>query len=147
MADALSLQDVDVVIDGIAITGWSDDADCLMQPQADAVVNMRKGALGDVFYTSNPDARGGELVIKLIPTSPSVRDLQRLVTAARNGDIMIIQGDIHNRLSGERQGLEGGTLLEGPKGTTYGSGDVRNMEYKFYFEDYIGDFEQVVYGR
>ena len=147
MADALSLQDVDVTVLNITITGWSDDADCLMAPQADALVTYRKGALGDLFYTSSPDRRGGEYTFKLLPTSPAVPPLQRQAQVWRNQGIVIAEGSIVNRRSGESVQLLGGAILEAPKSTTYGSGDVRNMEYKFVFEDVIGDFDSVVYGR
>ena len=147
MADALSLQDVDVTVLGITLTGWSDDADCLMAPQADAVVAYRKGALGDLFFTSSPDRRGGEYTFKLLPTSPSVPSLQQQAQLWRGGDIPIGDGSIINRRSGESVQLLGGTILEYPKSTTYGAGDVRNMEYKMVFEDVIGDFDSVVYGR
>ena len=147
MADAIALQDVTVTIDGIEITGWSDDSDCLMQPQANEAVNKKIGALGDVLYTSNPNRRGAPLTIKLLASSPAVPQLQRRAEAWRDNDVLIFDGSIANRRTGERQQLLEGTFETYPRGTTYGAGEVANMEYSLFFEDYIGNFDSVVYGR
>ena len=92
MANVASLHNVTVTIDGEEITGWSDDTDCLMQPQASVKYTKRTGALGHTTYFSNPAAIGGELVIKLLPTSSSVPGLQRRATAIDQGDTLILEG-------------------------------------------------------
>ena len=73
MTEALSLDDVLVIIGDIQIrTGWSDDSDAFMPPSSAPRYVSRTGATGQKAYFRNPEYRGGQITLKLLPNADAV---------------------------------------------------------------------------
>lgn len=130
-------QDV-LVLNGHTVTGFSDDADALSLPNID-LANVVRGADGKMVSVSTGE-KGGPLVIKLLPNSPSVPFFMNAVTAQLNGASVKWNGVKRDSINQVNVILSNGTLSNGPLGQTLGKGDAANREFTFEFERIIPDY-------
>lgn len=127
------------------ITGWSDDADALTMPDEFEIMNTRFGAGGDLsaFRTG---MRGGDVTIKLLPTSPSVIFLmKRLTFILQPGNRLGWSGSIHDTANKYHFELRDGVMVAAPLGVTIGSGDAANRMFRFSFAQIVPHFEDALY--
>ena len=116
----------------INITGWSDDNDALTMPDEFEIMNTRFGAGGELaaFRTG---LKGGDVTIKLLPTSPTVKALMIRLTEVHRGVIMEWEGHIEDTVNKFKFELQDGVMKSGPLGMTLGSGDAANRMFVFSF--------------
>ena len=133
-----SLEQTVVILNGHTVTGWSDDADALSLPDID-ISAVKKGADGKMVAASTGE-KGGPVIIKLLPNSPSVKFFQNIATAQLAGAAVVWAGIIRDAINGINVALVNGILTHAPLGPTIGKGDVANREYTIEFESIIADY-------
>lgn len=133
-----SLEQVALVLNGHTVTGYGDDTDALSLPNID-LANVVRGADGKMVSVSTGD-KGGPLVIKLLPNSPSVAFFMNAVTAQLNGASVKWNGLIRDSINQVNVALYNGTLSNAPLGQTMGKGDAGNREFTFEFERITPDY-------
>ena len=123
----------------IEVTGWSDDADALTMPDEFEIMNTRYGAGGELaaFRTG---LKGGDITIKLLPTSPTVKAFMLRLTDIHGGAQMEWSGYIEDTVNDFNFTLEDGVMVAGPLGMTLGSGDAANRMFRFSFARIIPDW-------
>ena len=124
----------------INITGWSDDNDALTMPDEFEIMNTRFGAGGELaaFRTG---LRGGDVTIKLLPTSPTVKSLMIRLTEVHRGVMMEWTGKIRDTVNNFSYDLTDGVMKSGPLGMTLGSGDAANRMFVFSFASIVPDWD------
>jgi hypothetical protein len=125
-------------ISGITIQGWSDDTDALSLPEIESII-MKTGADGGQTGISN-GVKGGEVIIKLRPDSPTVKPFGVFALSQQNGVYILHQGYIRFPDIGVNTVLENGRLTKFPSGITLGKGDVGNQVFTFTFEKIKTDY-------
>jgi len=121
------------ILNGHVVTGWSDAEDCLTFPQELELMTMTKGADGKMV-ASGTGEKGGPVVLKLQPNSPTVGFIAKFIKQQQQGLPVIWSASWTSPVSGERVNCKGGALLTAPKGTTYGKGKAAEKVYTFEFE-------------
>lgn len=134
-----SLEQSSLVLNGHTVTGWSDDADALSMPNVD-LANVVRGADGGMVSTSTGD-KGGPVIIKLRPNSPSTAFFMNAVTAQQNGAAVKWNGLYRDPLNQVVVALAGGVLTNAPLGQTMGKGETGNREFTFEFERITPDYQ------
>lgn len=120
-------------LNGHVFSGYSDASDCLAFPDAAELATFKKGATGQMV-ASGTGEKGGKVVLKLMPNSPSVAFMAKLIKQIKNGIPVVFNGNWVNPVAGEFVSVNGGALLTAPIGTTYGKGEVAEKVYTFEFE-------------
>lgn len=133
-----SLEQVSVVLNGHTVTGYSDDTDALSLPNVD-LANVVRGADGKMVSVSTGD-KGGALIIKLLPNSPSVSFFMNAVVAQMNNASVKWNGIIRDSITQVNVVLYNGTLTNVPLGQTMGKGDAGNREFTIEFERITPDY-------
>lgn len=121
-------------INGHLVSGWSDSSDCLAFPDSVEFSAFKKGATGTMISTATGE-RGGPVTIKVLPNSPTAAFFAKLIKQKENGIPVQFEATWVNPVAGEFITCSGGTMVSGPKGTTYGKGEVGEKVYVFEFED------------
>ena len=133
--------------DTIEVTGWSDDADALLMPDEFEIMNTRFGASGDLsaFRTG---MRGGDVTIKLLPTSPTVIHLMKCVAfiivqneSGTPDNVLTWDGSVTDHANKYKYALRDGVLVAAPLGVTIGSGDAANRMFRFSFPQIIPEYD------
>ena len=137
MVMAYGPEHLTVTMNGIEVEGWANVADFFMPPQATDFFSVKTGPLGDAFYYRKGAARGGQVKIVLMPSSPTATkfDQQSAVVAA--GGFVEWNGTARNSANGKSQTYEAGVLQTGPKGEQFGEEEVAAKTYIFYFQDIV----------
>jgi len=138
----INIEAVDLTLNGHLIQGLSDDTDAVTMPDIE-LTTVRRGANGELlsFRTGN---RGGEVMIKLLPSSPTHAFLQRQVAQINNPDDPArVNGalGINDVLNGIQVSCRRGVLKTAPFGQTYGQGEAANREYTFDFEEIVPQYD------
>lgn len=133
-----SLENVSVILNGHTVQGFSEDADALSLPNID-LANVVRGADGGIVATSTGD-KGGPVILKLRPNSPSVPFFMSAMAAQQNGASLSWNGIIRDSQNQTNVSLTGGTMTNGPTGQTMGKGSTANREFTFEFERVIPDY-------
>jgi len=121
------------LLNGHLVTGYSEDSDCLQFPDASELSTFKKGATG-TMVSSRTGEKGGPVVVKLLPNSPSVAFFAKLIKQLDQNIPVIFNGSWTNPVAGESTKCINGTLISAPRGTTYGKGEVGTKVYTFEFE-------------
>lgn len=133
-----SLEQVSVNLNGHTVTGWSDDTDALSLPNID-LANIVRGADGQMTSTSTGE-KGGPVILKLLPNSPSTKFFMTAVAAQQNGAAVKWNGLIRDSINQINVALINGTLQNAPLGQTIGKGESANREFTIEFERIIPDY-------
>jgi hypothetical protein len=133
-----ALENTSVIINGHTVTGWSEATDALSLPEVDLAA-VKRGADGKMVSASTGN-KGGAVVIKLLPNSPSTKFFMNAVTAQLNGVAITWYGLIRDSRNGITLLMTGGTLTKAPLGASIGKGEVKNCELTFEFESIIPDY-------
>ena len=141
----ISIMNLDFELNGIPITGWSEDADCLQFPGEATYANYRKGADGLVAFFASSERRGGLIVVKLLPTSPAIKPLFQQAEIWRQGRTVVWEGTGVDRDSNAEAQLLRGQLTKTRKFWTYGDDEVANWQFEFMFTDIIGNLDKVAF--
>ena len=133
-----SLEQCTLNLNGVDITGWSDDTDALSFPNVD-IATSKRGADGKKV-TSSTGEKGGPVVIKLLANGKSTKFLMNAVTAQLNGSAVSWNGFFRDPVNGVTVAMTNGTLQNVPLGQTMGKGDVANKEFTIDFELVVPDY-------
>lgn len=133
-----SLEGSSFILNGHTVVGWSDDADALSMPNVD-LANVTRGAGGTMVSTSTGE-KGGPVIIKLLPNSPSAVFFMNALAAQQNGASVKWAGVYRDPLNGVVVAVAGGVLTNGPLGQTMGKGETANREFTFEFERITPDY-------
>ena len=133
-----SLEGTTTIMNGHVITGWSDDAAALSMPDID-ISAVKRGADGKMVAASTGE-KGGPVIIKLLPNSPSVKFFQNIATAQLAGAAVVWNGIHRDPVNGINVAMINGILTHAPLGPTLGKGDVANREYTIEYESVIADY-------
>ena len=133
-----SLEQVSLILNGHTVTGYSDDTDALSLPNID-IANVVRGADGKMVAVSTGD-KGGPLVIKLLPNSPSVSFFMNVAVAQMNGAAVKWYGIIRDSINQTNTVLFKGTLSNVPLGQTMGKGVAGTREFTIEFERITPDY-------
>ena len=149
MVAAFSLEHVSVTLGGHLVRGFADEDDALMLPDAVSFFEVSRGADGSMEVMRN-GVKGGELQLKLQPSSPSVQFFMNQVSLqmgdqGSSGTIVSWQGEVIDSRNGAKVTLSDGVLTEAPLGQTYGAGAAATMVFKWQFEIIKPDWAQADY--
>ena len=103
-----SLEQCTLNLNGVDITGWSDDTDALSFPNVD-IATSKRGADGKKV-TSSTGEKGGPVVIKLLANGKSTKFLMNAVTAQLNGSAVSWNGFFRDPVNGVTVAMTNGTL-------------------------------------
>ena len=133
-----SLEQIAVVINGHTVTGWGDDTDALSLPNID-LASVIRGAGGKMISVSTGE-KGGPVIFKLLPNSPSTKFFMNAIAAQNSGASMKWNGSIRDSVNQVNIILSNGTLTNGPLGQTIGKGAAANREFTIEFETVTPDY-------
>ena len=136
----VSLERTTVTLNGHVVQGWSEDADALSMPDEFEFATTRRGADG-MLAAFGTGARGGEVAIKLLPTSPSAQFFMQQQTAILGGDRVVWDASIVNDETGASFTLTRGVLIKGPLGQNMGAGDFANQTFTLDFEEIVPNYD------
>lgn len=133
-----SLEQITVILNGHTVKGFSDATDAFSVPTV-TFANVVRGADGRMVSVSTGD-KGGPLVIKLLPNSPSVPFFMNAISAQLLGASITWYGLYRDSQNGISVGFTNGVLQIGPVGQTLGKGAAANQEFTFEFERIIPSY-------
>lgn len=126
----------EVEIGGIRVEGFTNDSDAFMPPQEIEGVTVVTGADGthERFDTGE---RGGEVVVKLQASSPTVPKFLRQVERQKQGDN--VNWDMHARNLSSNFRTEGrdGVCTKWPGGEQVGGSAIGAMQFTFDYQEII----------
>ena len=134
-----SLEGSKVILNGITCQGWSQDEDALTLPEAFERYITQTGADG-LKVSGTTGEKGGEVIFKFLPNSPTVQILQGFVLAEKNGAYIEWNGIIKYN-DNSIVTLNKGVMKKAPLGYTLGKGAPKTMSYVFEFQ--VIDFEVI----
>ncbi len=115
------------------VSGWSDSSDCLAFPPDSEISAFKKGATGDMV-SSRTGERGGAVTVKVLANSPTAAFMGKLIKQIDNNIPINFTLTWSNPVVGEFTSCTKGTLVNAPRGTTYGKGETGEKVYVFEFE-------------
>ena len=128
-----------LTINNHEVGGYADEDGALSLPDSE-LYNVRRGPTGETVYSYN-GMRGGELELRLLPTSPSAVFFIRMGQQIKNGSRIRVDGDYSNLSLGYSVKFRNGVLKSLPPGPTLGSTGAGNLTFMFDFESIISDFD------
>ena len=124
-------------LNGVQITGLADEDPPVQLP----VIDLNDPTFGKdgLMYPQGTSMQGGDVIVKLAPTSPSTARLLNWVTSIMNGERLRFYGEFGEAGSGTKTWteMEGGVLKSSPPGIMPG----QTAEFTFTFEKLIPHFE------
>ncbi len=126
-----------LIMNGVRVTGLADDENPVELPSI-VLAEVKFGKDGTMFPMGT-SMQGGEVMVKLLPTSPQVKDWMRKHAQIQQGARINWSGSYGDSQLGYSTLLEGGVLTEAPSGITPGGSSV---EFKFQFEQITPQFDQ-----
>ena len=133
----LSIEHTVVTINGHRFEGWGAGADSIQFPDQN-LAETNVGADGQMVASST-GMRGGEIVLKLQPNSPSVAFMAGQILAIQRGGSVVWNGTVRNGQTGVTTRLERGVLKTAPLGQSVGNEPAPVREYTFEFESILTD--------
>ena len=124
-----------LTLNGRRITAFSDDEPPVELPEIELAKTTR-GQDGSMYATGTA-AKGGEVMVKLLPTSPDTKWLMRKHAQIQNGARITFKGSYGDSEIGYKVLLRGGVLVKAPAGISPG----KNVEFTFDFEEVIPQFD------
>ena len=135
MPSQLSYLNQHLILNGERITGFADEEPAVDLPNI-ALSKTKRGPDGTMFVMGT-GAKGGEVTVKLLPTSPSVKTFMRAHAEIQQGARIDFEGSFSDDELGFSMLLRGGVLVEAPPGIT----PDMNPHFKFDFEEAVPEFD------
>ena len=135
----ISLAHSAVIFNGHRVRGWSEDGDVITIPDV-TFAEVVRGADGQLMAQSTAD-QGGEVVLKLLPISPSCQYFMQQVARILRGAQIIWNGSIDYSQLGFRAQFSRGVMTMGPVGQTLGKSSAAAREFTFEFESIIPNYD------
>ena len=127
-----------LTLNGIPIVGLADIPDAVSFPEIDRVLT-EYSAEGFILQALS-GMKGGNVVITLQASSPSVKVLQEWQTAMVKGEIREIRGEARNSVWNIDCEMKGGVFKAGKSFIDFGSGVPRPQVYRISFQEILGNF-------
>lgn len=131
----LSHSNQTLIINGERVSALSDDDNPVELPQI-TLTEENFGSDG-TMYTVGTSIRGGEVKVKLQPTSPQVKTWMRDFARIQQGEQINYDGSYGDPELDYTTVMRGGFLKMAPPGITPGV----NAEFTFVFEELIPEFD------
>ena len=142
MANTKDLAQCTCRINGVEFGGWGDGNDSIQFPEIEGIT-ARTGADGKKEFIATGE-RGGEVVFRFLPTSPTVRQIDSWAARAQEGDHQRYDGTFIDE-DGSTSTLRNGGLTKWPSGNSQGKGSAELMMYTFNFEQIVRNSESASY--
>ena len=139
MSNFSSIEGTKLTLNGVTISGFSDDSEALMIDTVE-IGAVKYGADGVMTATTTGN-KGGKLTVKLMPTSESVKFLNAVATAQQAGIRIVFNGGIVNIDNGASVALSVGVMTNYPPMASLGKGEFGDMTYEFQFQNIISIME------
>ena len=143
MSNLISLESCSFILNGLTVSGWSDDTDAFSPPNIEALAE-KIGADGKMVVTSTGN-KGGDLTIKLLPNSHTAKILMNAFSAQLAGAAVEWHGLFKDHRNGVLITFLKGWLKSAPSGVQIGKGQVGNLEFVFTFERIIPDYSGALF--
>ena len=127
-------------MNGERVEGLSDDSPPVELPQID-LVEETYGQDG-TMYVMGTSRRGGDVVVKLLPTSTTTKNWLRDFTRIQNGARISYNGRYGDATLGYATRLRSGYMKQARPGVSPG----QNAEFTFVFEELIAEFDGADFG-
>lgn len=138
MANVKDLSECTCRINGVEFGGWSDGNDTVQFPEIEGLT-ARTGADSKKEFIATGE-RGGEMVFRFLPTSPTVKTLDSWAARAQAGQHQRYDGTFIDA-DGSYSTLSNGGLTKWPSGNSQGKGSAEVMMYTFNFEQIVRNSE------
>ncbi len=124
-----------LILNGVRITGFSDDDPPVELPD----IELAEETFGQdgTMYVRGTAKQGGEVMVKLLPTSPQTKWLMRKHAEIQSGARVEWEGTYGDPTLNYKTLLRGGVLKSAPPGISPG----KNAEFTFVFEQLIPQFD------
>ena len=132
-----NLQATTIILNGVPITGFSDDSDAVSFSDDGDIIDKKQGADGKMWFGFTGKT-GGDVMLKLAPNSDSLIFLNGLYQGIKTGNIVEVNGTIIYE-GGSSCVMIQGIMSKAPNGFTQGAGVAANMEYTISFEKILFD--------
>lgn len=143
MSNVISLESCSFILNGLTVSGWSDDTDAFMPPAIEGL-SEKVGADGKMVVTSSGN-KGGPLTIKLLPNSRTAKQLMNAFSAQQVGATIEWNGIFKDHRNGYLITFLRGYIKSAPTGASMGKGAIGNLEFTFVFERIIPDYTGVLF--
>ena len=124
-----------LTINGSRVQGLSDDDVPVELPDID--ISEAKFGKDGTMYTIGSGMKGGEVIIRLLPTSVTASDWLREHARIQTGEVVKWDGVWSDSNLGYSTLMRGGVLKKAPPGIHPG----KNCEFTFTFEQLIPQFD------
>lgn len=126
------------------VVGWSDDQDAIMFPNLE-MFNTTVGATGEKVFNAMGE-RGGDVVLKLLPNSPTRKALMRAVARwIEDGSTTVYKLTVTNLDHKTITTCTNGRLRIAPLGQTQGKEAAANAEFTINFAKIVPDWDSANY--
>ena len=145
MPDQFNANEIIVRLNGHTFVGFADEDDAIDLPEIE-LAEIVRGMDGTMYSTSTGN-KGGEVMLKFLPSSPSVVFMQNQAVAIQRGAVVNWNGEIRNIRQNYAVRLEGGVLTKYPAGHTMGKANVESMIYTWEFELIKPDYSAALFDQ
>jgi len=143
MSSQLGLSVTSVVINGVTITGFSEDADAVTIPEIEVAAPVY-GADGKMLVVGT-GTKGGLVTLKLLASSPSIAFLTPLSQLSQVGAGVILEGFIRSTTQSSSCSLQNGYFTKFVPYPTQGKGSVSAITYEMAFEIISPDYSAAIF--
>ena len=133
----ISLEHTNFILNGHRCRGWGNVADALQFPDIE-MAQTERGADGQMVASST-GVRGGEVMLKLMPNSPTFVYLMQKKAEIDRGAAIQFNATSRNAQTGITTRLERGVLKRAPAAQTVGNATPPMREFTIDFETIITD--------
>lgn len=135
MTTQLSTRSSILILNGVRITGFSDD-DNPVEFDESELATVKFGQDG-TLYANATGKQGGEMTVKLLPSSPSTKWLMRHAARIKAGAVIYWNGSYGDPSLNYKATLRGGIMTKPPNAIVPGT----DPSFMFTFEEIIPDFD------
>ena len=135
MTTTLSSRHINLILNGHRFTGYAEDDPPVEFPDMDLVetVTGRDGAM----YANDTAMLGGDVTVKLLPTSESSKQVLRWLAQRQRGERLEFEGEYGDTALGYDVVLRGGVMKTCAPATVPG----KTFEVVFAFEELIPNYD------
>jgi len=135
MTTQLSTRSSILILNGVRITGFSDD-DNPVEFSESELATVKFGQDG-TMYSNATGNQGGEMTVKLLPSSPSAKWLMRHAARIKAGAVIYWNGSYGDPTLNYKVTLRGGVMTKPPNAIVPGT----DPAFMFTFEEIVPDFD------
>ena len=128
-------------MNGQKVEGLADDDVPIELPDID-LAEITFGKDG-AMYSNGTGRRGGEVMVKLLPTSVTAKEWLRDHAQIQNGTVLTYEGIWEDANLNYSTVLRGGVLTKAPAGIHPG----KNVEFTFTFEETVPQMDAAAFAR